>query len=104
MTIVALCRTRGLMLPRTRKLPAGWDVLGPIAPSAGPKVHDDALASGDEAVGIPFELMNPLRSGRDLAHEDRLTGTVEAPGWRRSRARMVRQTRLEVMADEIANG
>jgi hypothetical protein len=68
-----------------------WEVRGPISPSARPQVHHAALAPGDEAVAVPFELVNPFGAGRDLMNQERLTGTNEARGWRRSRARMVRQ-------------
>ena len=45
---------------------------------ARPQVHDIVLAPGDEAIAVPFEFVNPLGSGRDIASRHRLTGTNKA--------------------------
>ena len=54
------------------------EVLGPIAPGARPQVHEAILAPGDEAIAIPLEFVKPLRPGRDLVSQDRLTWSNEA--------------------------
>jgi hypothetical protein len=67
-------------------------------------VHDAILAPGDEAVAVLFELVNPFGAGRDLAHEDRLTGSDEARRLAPVAGTDSTPNHTGVMADEIANG
>ena len=81
-----------------------WKVLGASAPAARPQVHHAALARGDDPVAIPFELVNPLRPGRDLANEDRLTGADEARRLMSVTGTDGTPNHTMIMSDEIASG
>jgi hypothetical protein len=65
-------------------------------------VHQAILALGDETVAIPFQLVNPLRPGRDLVSRDRLARSDKAC-WLApvASADGTKRRHAEVMADEI---